>query len=165
MKRTLKNALILLLSLATLAAWAERPPEGDEFGPGPRKGRGGDPKKHLEMMTKELGLTEEQRSKAKALHETRESLQKTQHDKMRPMHEELRKLLEADKVDLAAVRRQLEAIGKQHVEMRMQDIQGRLEFEALLTPEQKKKLRAMHKKRMEHHGKGKHRPGEDKDDK
>jgi Spy/CpxP family protein refolding chaperone len=163
MKRKMRNLLVLVLSLATLALWAERPHHGDGMGPGPHKGHG-DPKKHLERMTKELSLTKEQQEKAKAFHETREALMKTQREKMQPLHEELRKLLEADKVDLAAVRRQLELIGKGHVEMRMQDIQGRLEFEALLTPEQKKKLKAMHKKRMEH-GKDKPRPGEDRDEK
>ncbi|MBN8222424.1 MAG: periplasmic heavy metal sensor [Spirochaetes bacterium] len=133
------------LALVSVAA-AERP-HGAEEGPGHQ--RRGDPKKHFAHLVKELKLSKDQQDKAKALREMRDSLIQAQREKMRPLHEELRQLLEAEKVDLVAVRQQLETIGKAQIEMRMQDIQGRLEFEALLTPEQKKKLRAMHKKKPE----------------
>lgn len=143
MKRFIQNALSLALIVACTAAGAEKPHDRDGLSEGPWS-------KHFEKIIRELDLTEEQREKAKALRETRDELAKTQREKMRPLHEELRRLLEAEKVDLAAVRRQLETIGKGHVEMRMQDIQGRLEFEALLTASQKKKLKEIHKKKDEH---------------
>lgn len=149
MKPIIRNALMLGLFWATAAVWAEKPHDRDGFGDTPGPQGGPDHKKHAEQMAQELDLTAEQREKARALRETRDELVKAQREKMRPLHEELRRLLEAEKVDLAAVRRQLETISKGHVEMRMQDIQGRLEFEALLTVAQKKKLKEIHKKKDE----------------
>lgn len=160
MKSATVRFFAICLVLITAAA-AEKQHAGDE---GPGHHRHGDPKKHFAHLVKELRLTPDQQEKAKALREMRDSLIQAQREKVRPLHEELRQLLEADKVDLVAVRRQLETIGKAQIEMRMQDIQGRIEFEALLTPEQKKKLRAMHKKKPEPHKDGKTR-ADDRDEK
>lgn len=140
-----------MLGFAALISTALNAQPMDGEGPGGPGGEmccepGG---RHMERMNRELNLTKEQQEKAKAMREKREPAMKAQMEKMKPLHEELRKLLEADKVDLAAVKAKLQQISNIHVEMRMLHIQGRLEFESILNPEQKAKLRAMHKEHME----------------
>lgn len=146
----MKHLLVMSLALLTSASVLSAQPMQDREGPPDMEMCcGPDGERHMERMTKELNLTREQQAKAKAMHEKHQPAMKAQREKMKPLHDELRKLLEADKVDLAAVRNKLQAISAVHVEMRMLHIQGRLEFESILTPEQKTKLREMHKQRMD----------------
>ena len=146
MKHLLMLSLALLASASVLNA---QPMHEREGGPDGEMCCGQDNERHMERMTKELNLSKEQQAKAKAMHEKHQPAMKAQREKMKPLHDELRKLLEADKVDLAAVRNKLQAISAVNVEMRMLHIQGRLEFESILTPEQKAKMREMHKQRMD----------------
>lgn len=164
MKITKLLALMLSLSLVAGTLQAKPDRDGDDSG-FMEPGRGHHGKKHFEKMIKELNLTKEQQEKAKALKEARKGKMKASMEKMRPLHEELRTLLEADKVDMSKVRTQLEKIAALQVDLRLSHIEGRLEFEAILTPEQKAKLKTMHKKRQDerkkHHDK---KQKEDQDD-
>lgn len=143
-----KKLLGLALAFAafTTATYAEKPSQ-DEYGPD-MMGENHN-QKHFDKMVSELKLTKEQQEKAKALREKRQPALKAQMEKMRPLHQQLRALLEADKVDLAAVRQKLTEISAIQIDTRMQHIEGRLEFESILTPEQKAKMRKMHKDHME----------------
>lgn len=147
MKRILIFGLAAALSAGALGA---QPMHERDDGPEGEMCCGGERgERHMEKMAQQLNLTADQQAKAKAMREKRAPAMKAQMEKMKPLHEELRKLLEAEKVDLAAVRNKLQAISAVHVETRMLHIQGRLEFESILTPEQKTKLREMHKQHMD----------------
>ncbi|MBI3396606.1 MAG: Spy/CpxP family protein refolding chaperone [Spirochaetia bacterium] len=134
-------------------------PGGDHEGCGPMGGPGMNNQKHIDMMAKELGLSAAQKESVKKIHEKYAGQAKAQCDKMRPLHEDLRKLLEADKADLSKIRSTLEVIGAAQLELRMIHIQQHMEVEGILTPDQRTKMRAMHKKRMDemqkHHKDGK----------
>lgn len=144
MNKKLLGLVLAFAAFSTAGVYAESP---DDSGPG-IMGEGQD-QKHFDKMAGELKLTKEQQEKVKALREKRKPAMKAQMEKIRPLHKELRTLLEAEKVDLTAVRRKLTEISAIQIETRMQHIESRLEFESILTPEQKAKMRKMHKDRME----------------
>lgn len=162
MNRFLYTLAALGISFAAVTTGLSAQPMMDHDGPMFMGDGDGPDGKHFQRMADELGLTKEQRESAKKMHEARHPKMKQMMEQMRPLHEDLRKLLEADKVQMSAVRAKLEAISKIQVEMRLYHIEGRLAFEATLTPQQKAKLREMHEKRMKEHGD--HRgPHHDKD--
>lgn len=143
-------ASAVLFSAASVFAEPPGPPpeEGGMFGPG-------NPREFGKLMD-ELKLTDAQRAKVKAQHEATKTDAKKYHEQLKPMHEELRALLEANTVDLKAVRAKLQSISNVQLELRMIHIKGRLDFESVLTPDQKAQLKKITKERMdkmrEHHG-------------
>jgi len=149
-QRFLLGLLSLFVYFATSAIQAQRQGPRDEP-PGMMDGPGQDGRRDFKRMARDLNLTKDQQEKAKAQREKREPGVRNQMDKLRPLHEDLRKLLEAEHVDLAKVREKLRAIGDVMIEIRMLQIQGRLDFESLLTDEQKSTLRKLHQKDMERH--------------
>lgn len=161
MNKKLLGIMLALVAFTTTGVYAEKPSR-DDFGPD-MMGEGHD-QKHFEKMSNELKLTKEQKEKAKALREKRQPAMKAQMEKVRPLHAQLRVLLEAEKVDMNAVRQKLTEISAIQIETRMQHIESRLEFESILTPEQKAKLRQMHKDRADK-GPREHRPGHNRGEK
>ncbi|TGK42720.1 Spy/CpxP family protein refolding chaperone [Leptospira andrefontaineae] len=147
--------LILLVLGSGSFLFAEPPPpppfspEPFDFfipggGPGPRERED----KNFERFSKELSLTPEQIEKSKAATDKRQNISRTLGEKLPALHESLRKLLESPKVDLVAVKSKLKEISDIQLELRFLHIQGRLEFEAILNPEQKQKLNQLHKERL-----------------
>lgn len=75
---------------------------------------------------------------------------------------ELRRLLEQDAPDERDVVRQLEALNKLEYEVRKSRLTTLLKMRAMLTPEQRKKVKVMHEQYMEQRGEGRgngHRSG------
>lgn len=107
--------------------------------------------KRMNKMARKLNFTANQKKKLIDIQEKQKTAMKAQCDKARPMEENLRNLLKADKVDLAAVRKQLDDIAKVNVEKRMLGIQTHLEFEAILTKEQKQAMKEKREKKMQKH--------------
>ncbi|TGL35318.1 periplasmic heavy metal sensor [Leptospira koniambonensis] len=147
--------LILLVSGSESFIFAEPPPpppfgpEPFDFfipggGPGPRDRE----EKNFERFSKELSLTPEQIEKAKSATDKRQNISRTMGEKLPALHESLRKLLESPKVDLVAVKSKLKEISDIQLELRFLHIKGRLEFESILTPDQKQKLNQLHKERL-----------------
>lgn len=147
--------LILLVSGSGNILFAEPPPpppfgpEPFDFfipggGPGPRERE----ERNFEKFSKELSLTPEQIEKAKAATDKRLNVSRSMVEKLPALHESLRKLLESPKVDLVAVKSKLKEISDIQLELRFLHIQGRLEFESILNPEQKQKLNQLHKERL-----------------
>jgi Spy/CpxP family protein refolding chaperone len=155
MRRLHTPALALYLSLclggtALLAQPGSRPGGGPpDDGMGPPDGMGGPPR--LERLARDLNLSAEQQTRARAVREKFKPQVQALMEKMRPLHEQLRALLEAERVDLGAVKAKLTEISAAQVEMRLLHIQERLEFQTLLTAEQKTKLRALMQEKMERH--------------
>ncbi|TGN20867.1 Spy/CpxP family protein refolding chaperone [Leptospira idonii] len=105
--------------------------------------------KEFEKLSTELKLTKEQKDKIKTSLDKREILLKENMERMPSLHEDLRNILESEKVELSSVRSKLQEISNIQLELRMIQIQGRLEFESQLTKEQRTNLKALHKKRMD----------------
>ncbi|MGJ4744731.1 Spy/CpxP family protein refolding chaperone [Leptospira sp. SA-E8] len=148
--------LVLLVLGSENILFAEPPPPPPPFGPEPFDffipGGGHGPRdredRNFERFSKELSLSPEQIAKAKAATEKRMSLSRSMGEKLPALHESLRKLLESPKVDLIAVKSKLKEISDIQLELRFLHIQGRLEFESILNPDQKQKLNQLHKERL-----------------
>ncbi|MEI7012478.1 Spy/CpxP family protein refolding chaperone [Leptospira licerasiae] len=148
--------LVLLVLGSGNTLFAEPPPPPPPFGPEPfdffLPGGGHGPRdredRNFERFSKELSLSPEQISKAKAATDKRMSLSRSMGEKLPALHESLRKLLESPKVDLVAVKSKLKEISDIQLELRFLHIQGRLEFESILNPDQKQKLNQLHKERL-----------------
>ncbi|MEI1279847.1 periplasmic heavy metal sensor [Leptospira venezuelensis] len=148
--------LIYLILGSGNTLFAEPPPPPPPFGPEPFDffipGGGPGPKeredKNFERFSKELSLTPEQIEKAKIAKDKRLIISRSMGEKLPALHESLRKLLESPKVDLVAVKSKLKEISDIQLELRFLHIQGRLEFESILNPEQKQKLNQLHKERL-----------------
>jgi Spy/CpxP family protein refolding chaperone len=105
--------------------------------------------KEFEKIAAELKLTQEQKEKARSLIEKREILFKEKSERMPILHEQLRTLLEAEKVDLNLVRAKLQEISNRQLDIRMIQIQGRLDFESHLTNDQREAFKNSQKRKLE----------------
>ncbi|WP_411823992.1 Spy/CpxP family protein refolding chaperone [Leptospira sp. 'Mane'] len=146
---------MLLVTMCTYLSLSAEPPPPPPQGPfmGPPLGiifPFPDPEgKEFEKLAQDLKLTKEKKDKIKSSLDKKENLLKEKVDKMSPLHEDLRSILESEKVDLTAVKSKLQEISNIQLDIRMIQIQGRLEFESQLNAEQKTTVKAMHKKRMD----------------
>ncbi|BDA77326.1 hypothetical protein LPTSP3_g02560 [Leptospira kobayashii] len=146
---------MFLVTMCTYMSLSAEPPQPPPPGPfmGPPLGiifPFPDPEgKEFEKLAQDLKLTKEKKEKIKSSLDKKESLLKEKVDKMSPLHEDLRSILESEKVDLAVVKSKLQEISNTQLDIRMIQIQGRLEFESQLNPEQKDTLKSINKKRME----------------
>ncbi|MBX7058300.1 MAG: Spy/CpxP family protein refolding chaperone [Leptospirales bacterium] len=148
-------------SVAGLAADPNRRPTREEHHGRPE--HHGPQGPDLNRLAARLHLTAEQKQRAEQIRDRFRTQSQTQLAAMRPLRDQLRGMLQADQVNLEAVRAKLQELGAIHVELRMLHIQERLEFEALLTPQQRQQLRAMrpeHPGRSDDDGPG---PGPDED--
>ena len=147
-----KTGMFLLTVCTYLSLHADPPPvySGPMMGPMDIILPTHDPEgKEFERLAKELLLTKEQQDKTKNLIHKREKLLKEKFDKMPNLHDDLRSLLESEKVDLNSVRAKLQEISNNQLDLRMIQIQGRVEFEGQLNSEQKNKFKNINKQRFE----------------
>lgn len=123
------------------------------FGPGDGPGgRHFDAEDRFERMADRLDLTDEQEKDGKAIHEKYSKQIEAIWEEISALQDTLREKLEAKIVDLKEVKAQLQKIAEKQVEMRMLVIQRHLEFEKILTDEQKEEWKAImekHRERME----------------
>ena len=129
---------------------APPPPPGDVQGPGSRRragpcrhGRGSHPARMLlsERARRQLGLSEEQSSRLRQLSlEARKNAIRRRAD-LETKQLELEELLGAAEPDRAAIDRTVQEIGTLHAAQMKADIDQRLNFQDVLTPEQRDKLR------------------------
>ena len=101
-------------------------------------------------MAEELGLTEEQQTKLRALHfETAKSgLQARTNLRLRQL--ELRELLEQDEPNQAELDKRIKALTDAQGAATRQRIEHRMAFRRVLTPEQRAKLRTTVRQHMRH---------------
>ena len=104
----------------------------------------------LAGMAEELGLTEEQQTKLRALHfETAKSgLQARTNLRLRQL--ELRELLEQDEPNQAELDKRIKALTDAQGATTRQRIEHRMAFRRVLTPEQRAKLRTTVRQHMRH---------------
>lgn len=133
-------AAVLMFSAVALPAQPFMGPGGP---PGREHGRGPfGPEDRFERMADRLDLSKEQESRGKAIHDKYNKQIQELWDEIAEMHEKLRTTLEGKSVDLNDVRSQLQKIADKQVEMRMLFIQRHLEFEKILTDEQKEEWKS-----------------------
>ena len=94
-------------------------------------------------MTTSLKLTDEQEDKLFALHEQMRAKNFATMGKMRTEAFKLNRLLKAENVDSKAVLEQQKKVDEARREMFASHLEMRKQFEAVLTPEQRKQMRQM----------------------
>ncbi len=91
-----------------------------------------------------LNLTADQRQRLHAMDVEREKADIQNRAALETRQLELRELLHADNPDKAAIDRKIEEIAQARAARMKEHVAVRLDFEKLLTPEQKAKLKQMH---------------------
>ena len=169
----------LLIGMATMALvfgglplWADEPhgkPHGEsrEGGKGygehdggmkGHHGGAGHFMRHLLMHQKEIGLSEEQVGKIKALQLDLDKTRIRTEAEIQVAERELHTLVRDEKSDLAAIEAKLKQGAELEVGLRLASVKARREALALLSPEQREKEKAEHEKMMKM--RGEHRKGE-----
>lgn len=132
----------------------------------------GDHLHHLLKHQKELGLTEEQVTKLKAIDLDMDRAWIKGRADIRIVERELLALLEDDKSDLSAIEAKVKQSEMLEVTLRMVAYKAQRDALAVLTPEQREKAKASHERMMRemmmrgrmsgYSGKGHHQEGEPK---
>ena len=137
-KRGFLGAATAILSVATIGAIASAAqPTGDERRPARRGGRGG------AALAEYLGLTDQQKSEWRALHEQRREQMKPMMEEGRALRKKLREAVEAASPDPKTVGEATLALEAHHQKMRAEREAFHQKLEGLLDPAQKEKLKAL----------------------
>jgi len=162
MKKLVTVAALLSLSLAP--AWAdEEKGHGKEYGGGHGccgghgggHGMGGHHAstghllRGLLQSQKEMGLSDEQVAKLKAIQLDLDKTRIKAEADIMVAERELQALIENDKTDLSAIEDKLKQAEMQEVALRLSAIKARRDAMALLTPEQSQRVKAVHEAMMQ----------------
>jgi Spy/CpxP family protein refolding chaperone len=161
-KRLLIGIAAMLLAFGGQPLWADEPHKGSkEHGKGygeqgggmqGHHGGAGHFLRHLLMHQKEIGLSEEQAGKIKALQLELDKTRIRTEAEIRIAERELHELVRDEKADLAAIEAKLRQGAELEVGLRLTAVKTRRAAMALLTPEQREKEKAEHEKMMKIRG-------------
>lgn len=130
------------------AADTGAPADGPEAGCPQQQGHRGHRGHHFaRKMAKELGLTDRQKSQAKALFQGSRAQNKPLFSAMIAAKQQLRGLVQSGSADETAIRAQAAKVAAAEADLAVKRAQIAKQFLALLTPEQVTKLRAIQAKR------------------
>jgi Spy/CpxP family protein refolding chaperone len=136
-KRGFLGAAAAILSLATVGAFASAATRtGDEARPARHPGRG------YAALADYLGLTDQQKTEWRALHEQQREQMKPMMEEGRALRKKLRDAVEAATPDPKAVGDATLALEAHHKKMQAERETFREKLEATLDPAQKEKLKA-----------------------
>ncbi|HSE59514.1 MAG TPA: periplasmic heavy metal sensor [Nitrospiraceae bacterium] len=107
--------------------------------------------RHLLKHEKDIGLTEEQVTKLKAMQLDLDKLRIKSEADIQVAERELKALVDDEKSDLGAIEAKLKQSEALQVSLRLASIKARRDVLALLTPEQRGKEKAEHEKMMQEH--------------
>jgi periplasmic protein CpxP/Spy len=172
MEDSMKNSvLISVMGLIALLGWGVQPSLADpehgsshayasEYGGCEEmKGHHGhqaDHLRHLLKHQKEIGLTEEQVTKLKAIELDFDRARIKSDAEIHIAERELLALVEDEKTDLSAIEAKVKQSEMLEVGLRMVAFKARRDALAVLTPEQREKAKAAHEKRMDEIMSGRH---------
>ncbi|MDE3042145.1 MAG: periplasmic heavy metal sensor [Nitrospirota bacterium] len=121
-----------------------------------RRGHSVDHLRHLLQHQKEIGLTEEQVKKLKAIELDLDRAWIKSEAEIHVAERELLALVEDEKTDLSAIEAKVKQSEMLEVGLRMVAFKARHDALAVLTPEQREKGKAAHEKRMHEMMSGRH---------
>ena len=140
---------------------ADKHDEDEEHEHG-RRGHEGMPiQQHLERLTQQLTLTDEQRAKVRPiLYNHAKEMIRLQAE-LATLRLDVPPLLEAEPVDLAKVKQQFLAMATKEADLHLAHVTAMQEIRKVLTPEQQQQFktlqgRMMHEGRREHQGRREH---------
>jgi periplasmic protein CpxP/Spy len=104
---------------------------------------------HLKKMARELGLSDQQKTQAKALLETNQAQNKPLFSTLMTAKHQLRELVQSGSADEAAIRAQAAKVAAAEADLAVKRAQDAKQFLALLTPDQVTKFKAFQAKRAQ----------------
>lgn len=163
MKRSMLIGIaVMFLALCAPSLWADEPHGGPkeqgkgygEHGGGKKGHHGGAGHylRHLLMHQKEIGLSDEQVGKIKALQLELDKTRIRTEAEIEVAERELHEMIRDEKTDLAAIEAKLKQGANLEVGLRLASVKARRDAMALLTPEQREKEKAEHEKMMKKRG-------------
>jgi Spy/CpxP family protein refolding chaperone len=111
---------------------------------------------HLEQLTQQLKLSDEQRAQVRTVMHTHAKDVIRLKAEIATMTLDVHALLEADPVDLAKVKQQFQAIATKDVDLHMAHVTAMQDIRKLLTPEQQQQFKTMHGPMRSEGGKREH---------
>jgi len=140
---------------------ADKHDEDEEHEHG-RRGHEGMPiQQHLERLTQQLTLTDEQRAKVRPILYNHAKERIRLQAELATLRLDVPPLLEAEPVDLAKVKQQFLAMATKEADLHLAHVTAMQEIRKVLTPEQQQQFktlqgRMMHEGRREHQGRREH---------
>jgi periplasmic protein CpxP/Spy len=168
--RVISSRFSVILALGALLTWIVCvPTEVRADDPSQRMMRGGHPEHdravhdfvghalhRLLRHGKDVGLSQEQRAKIKAITTDYTKTRIREEADLKLAEVDVRTLVHDEKADLAAIETAMKKSESTHTAMRLEGVKALRAAAAVLTPEQREKWRAI---RMERHGAGRHAEG------
>jgi len=171
MTQAISSRFSVILAIGALLTWIVCVPaavRADD--PGQRMMRGGHPEHGRAMLDfvghslhrllrhgKDLGLSQEQRAKIKAIATDYTKTRIREEADLKLAEVDVRTLIHDEKADLAAIETALKKSENTHTALRLDGVKALRAAAAVLTPEQREKWRAI---RMERYGGGRHAEGQ-----
>jgi len=110
--------------------------------------------RHLLKHQKEIGLTEDQVARLKAIHLELDRTRIRTEAEVLVAERELAAMVQDDKADLAAIEAKVKQSEALEAGLRLAAIKAKRDAMALLTPEQREKERSQHEKMIPHRREG-----------
>ena len=110
--------------------------------------------RHLLRHQKEIGLTEDQIARLKAIHLELDRTRIRTEAEVLVAERELAAMVQDDKTDMAAIEAKVKQSEALEAGLRLTAIKAKRHAIALLTPEQREKEKSEHEKMMRHHREG-----------
>lgn len=148
MNNTIKTTLIAATLIGSLAATAAHAGKGcgkDHHGL-----RGLDSEHRINRLADRLELSTEQRDKVRAIADKSRPAVRAVHDKMRDNRQAMHVLMQQEKPTEAEVRKLADVRGKLVAEMTVLRVRMKSDIHAVLTPEQRDKLKQHSEQRRRH---------------
>ncbi len=153
MRRIVRSSLLIACLFSTMALGSQLA-LADDTGPDPGPGQfqGGHDGQHhrghfFKRMIKELGLSDQQKTQAKALFKSNREASKPLFVNLITAKHQLEKLVASGTADPATIQAQAAAVATAETNLAMQRAQSTKQFLALLTPDQVTKYNAIQAKR------------------
>ena len=146
MRRKVLLGIVVIGCMMASNCFAQAVPELKDEGAVTQSGQSGEVKT-IFSFKKELGLTDEQESKIKALLYDDQSLMSTSRTTLNARASELSQLIK-DKGDMKVIKSKLEEISKIQVEMTCKDIENSRKIDNILLPAQIEKWKAIKEKAL-----------------
>jgi Spy/CpxP family protein refolding chaperone len=112
---------------------------------------------HLDRLTQQLKLTDQQRAQVRTILSTQAKAMIRLQAELATLRLDVLPLLEAEPVDLAKVQQQFQAIGAKEADLHLAHVTAMQEIRKVLTPEQQQQFKTLQGRMMHEGGRREHR--------
>ncbi|OGT99356.1 MAG: hypothetical protein A2X80_04150 [Geobacteraceae bacterium GWB2_52_12] len=145
LNRKWMSRIVMIFSITALTAFAGIAAAKEGGGRG-GKHCGTHERHNLKKMEKRLGLTDTQKTQAKAIFQDNKEVVKPLYTSLRENKKTLRSLMHAETIDEAAIRAETIKIAGTQAELNVNKAKTSAQFRAILTPSQVEKFKTFERK-------------------